>query len=380
MTDPLTPYGNRPMVTPIVQAVNYEYISFEILRQIVEGEIDGYTYHRDDNPTCRSVEKRIAALEKANDCVICTTGMAACTMVFLTYLSAGDQLIIFHDVYGANYKVSLLLEKFGVEVTWLDADRYEETADHVGENTRMIFCETPSNPLVKVVDIAFLREQADRAGAMLVVDNTFATPCHQLPLGLGADLVVHSATKALGGHNDLMAGAIACSTRDYYDELWFTRQAIGTTLDPQSASLLERGLKTLDLREAKMADNAMAIAEFLADHPRVPRVRYPGLPDDPGHQVAARQMRDGFGGMMAFDVGETQDDAKHFIEKLEVIYHAVSLGCTETLVCIPVLTTMLYLPEERRTTFGVKPNTVRLSAGIGEADELIADLEQALEA
>ncbi len=380
MTDPLTPYGNRPMVTPIVQAVNYEYISFEILRQIVEGEIDGYTYHRDDNPTCRSVEKRIAALEKANDCVICTTGMAACTMVFLTHLSAGDQLITFHDVYGANYKVSLLLEKFGVEVTWLDADRYEETAEHVGENTRMIFCETPSNPLVKVVDIAFLREQADRAGAMLVVDNTFATPCHQLPLELGADLVIHSATKALGGHNDLMAGAIACSTRDYYDELWFTRQAIGTTLDPQSASLLERGLKTLDLREAKMAENAQAIAEFVADHPRVPRVRYPGLPDDPGHQVAARQMRDGFGGMMAFDVGETQDDAKHFIEKLEVIYHAVSLGCTETLVCIPVLTTMLYLPEERRTTFGVKPNTVRLSAGIEEADELIADLEQALEA
>ncbi|MFO8006538.1 MAG: aminotransferase class I/II-fold pyridoxal phosphate-dependent enzyme [Candidatus Brocadiia bacterium] len=379
MTDPLTPYGNRPMVTPIVQAVNYEYISFEILRQIVEGEIDGYTYHRDDNPTCRWVEKRIAALEKANDCVICTTGMAACTMVFLTYLSAGDQLIIFHDVYGANYKVSLLLEKFGVEVTWLDADHYEQVAEHVSEKTRMIFCETPSNPLVKVVDIAFLREQAERVGAMLVVDNTFATPCHQLPLELGADLVVHSATKALGGHNDLMAGAIACSTRDYYDELWFTRQAIGTTLDPQSASLLERGLKTLDLREAKMAENAMAIAEFLDGHPRVPRVLYPGLAGDPGHEVAARQMRDGFGGMMAFDVGESQDDAKHFIEKLDTIYHAVSLGCTETLVCIPVLTTMLYLPEERRTTFGVRPNTVRLSAGIEQTDELIADLEQALE-
>ncbi len=379
MPDPLTPYGNRPMVTPIVAAVNYEYASFEVLRRIVEGEIDGYTYHRDDNPTCRAVEKRIAALENAEDCVLCTTGMAACTMVFLTYLNAGDQLIIFHDTYGANYKVSLMLERFGVEVTWIDATEPEQVADSIKEDTRMLFCETPSNPLVKVVDIAYLSEQAERVGAMTVVDNTFATPCHQQPLELGADLVVHSATKALGGHNDLMAGAIACSTRDLYDELWFTRQAIGTTLDPQSASLLERGLKTLDLRQMRMTENAMAMAEFLAEHPAVPRVRYPGLPDDPGHQTAKRQMKNGFGGMLAFDVGQTQEDAKRFVEKLEVIYHAVSLGCTETLVCLPVLTTMLYLPEERRTIFGVKPNTVRLSAGIGESERLVADLKQALD-
>ncbi|MGD2174425.1 MAG: aminotransferase class I/II-fold pyridoxal phosphate-dependent enzyme [Candidatus Brocadiaceae bacterium] len=377
--EPLTPYGNKPMVTPIVSAVNYEYTSFEVLRQIVEGEIDGYTYHRDDNPTCRAVEKQIAELEHAVDCVLATTGMAACTMVFLTYLKAGDQLILFHDIYGANYKVSLLLENFGVEVTWLNAANYHEVADHIRDNTRMIFCETPSNPLVKVVDIAWLREQADRADAMLVVDNTFATPCHQLPLELGADLVVHSATKAMGGHNDLMAGAIACATKDYYDELWFTRQAIGTTLDPNSASLLERGLKTLPLREARMAESAMAIAEFLSDHPRVSRVLYPGLQSDPGHEVAKRQMRDGFGGMLAFDVGKTQEEAKAFIEKLDVIYHAVSLGCTETLVCIPVLTTMLYLPEERRTSFGVRPNTVRLSAGLEERELLIQDLKQALD-
>jgi cystathionine gamma-lyase/homocysteine desulfhydrase len=376
--DPLTPYGNRPMVTPIVAAVNYEYRSFEVLRQITDGEIDGYTYHRDDNPTVRAVEKQIAALEGAVDCVIATTGMAAITMIFLTYLNKGHHLLTFHDVYGANYKVSLILERFGVEITWLDADDGGSVADAVRDNTRMIFCETPSNPLVKTVDIAFLRKQADRTGALLVVDNTFATPYHQLPLKRGADLVVHSATKALGGHNDLMAGAIACATQEFYNDLWFTRQAIGTTLDPYSAARLERGIKTLDLRAEKMAVNAQAMAEFLEGHPRVTRIRYPGLPSDPGHEIAARQMSRGFGGMLAFDVGETQDEAKHFIEKLNLIFHAVSLGATETMVCIPVLTTMLYLPEERRTAFGVKPNTVRLSAGIEPIDDLLKDLEQAL--
>lgn len=375
----LTPYGNKPMVTPIVSAVNYEYVSFEILRQITDGEIDGYTYHRDDNPTVRAVEKEIALMEKCPDCVITTTGMAALTMIFLTYLKAGDNLITFHDVYGANYKVGLILEKFGVEVTWLNAAEPEKVAENIKENTRMIFCETPSNPLVKVVDIEYLRQQADRVGAILVVDNTFATPYHQLPLELGADLIVHSATKGLGGHNDLMAGAIACSTKEFYDELWFTRQAIGTTLDAFSASLLERGLKTFEIRAAKMSENAMAIAQFLAGKPKITRICYPGLPDDPGHKIACKQMKKGFGGVLAFDVGKTQDEAKRFVEKLNVIYHAVSLGCTETLVCLPVLTTMLYLPEERRTIFGVKANTVRLSAGIGDTDELIDDLKQALE-
>ncbi len=375
----LTPYGNKPMVTPIVSAVNYEYVSFEILRQITDGEIDGYTYHRDDNPTVRMVEKKIAVMEKAQDCVICTSGMAALTMVFLTYLKAGDNLLTFHDVYGANYKVSLILERFGVDVTWLNAYDQDKVADAVKDNTTMIFCETPSNPLVKVLDIEYLRKQADRVGARLVVDNTFATPYHQLPLTMGADLVVHSATKGLGGHNDLMAGAICCSTKEYYDELWFTRQAIGTTLDPFAASLLERGLKTFDIRAAKMAENAMVIAEFLADHPKVTKIYYPGLKSDPGHETACKQMTNGFGGMLAFDVGKTQDDAKKFVEKLKLIYHAVSLGCTETLVCLPVLTTMLYLPEERRTMFDVKNNTVRLSAGIENTQALIDDLKQALE-
>ena len=375
----LTPYGNKPMVTPIVSAVNYEYVSFEILRQITDGEIDGYTYHRDDNPTVRAVEKEIALMEKGVDCVICTTGMAALTMIFLTYLKSGDNLLTFHDVYGANYKVGLILEKFGVEVTWIDAAEPEKVAENVKENTRMIFCETPSNPLVKVVDIAYLKEQADRVGAMLVVDNTFATPYHQLPLELGADLVIHSATKGLGGHNDLMAGAIACPTKEYYDELWFTRQAIGTTLDPFSASLLERGLKTFEIRAAKMAENGMAMAKFLEGHPKITRLLYPGLKSCPGYEAACKQMKNGFGGMLAFDVGNKQEDAKKFVESLEVIYHAVSLGCTETLVCLPVLTTMLYLPEELRTSFGVKPNTVRLSAGVGNTEELIADLKQALD-
>ncbi|MFP4217104.1 MAG: trans-sulfuration enzyme family protein [Phycisphaerae bacterium] len=375
--DPLTPYGNRPMVTPIVNAVNYEYLSFEVLRQITDGEIDGYTYHRDDNPTVREVERRIAELEGAEDCVVCTTGMAACTMVYLTYLKAGDHLIIFHDTYGANYKVSLILERLGVEITWLNADEAVQIGDHVRPNTRMVFLETPTNPLCKVIDIAAVRKAADAVEAMVIIDNTFATPYHQNPLALGADLVVHSATKALGGHNDLMAGAIAGS-KEHYNRLWFTRQAIGTTLDAYSAFLLDRGLKTFELRARAMAGGAQKVAEFLADHPKITRLSYPGLESHPGHEVAARQMHRGFGGMLAFDVGEDEEDAKRFIAALNTIYHAVSLGATESLICIPYLTTMLYLPPERRTTFGVRKNTVRLSIGIEPPEKLIKDIKQAL--
>ena len=377
MKDPLTPYGNKPMVTPIVNAVNYEYESFEVLRQITDGEVDGYTYHRDDNPTVRAVEKIIAQMEGAEDCIIATSGMAACTMIFLTYLKAGDHLILFHDIYGANYKVSLILEKMGVEITWLDASDWPLVEKHVKDKTAMVFCETPTNPLCKVMDIQALAQMTNKVDAMLVVDNTFATPFHQNPLKLGADLVIHSATKGLGGHNDLMAGAIAGS-KEQYDELWFTRQAIGTTLDAYSASLLERGLKSFTLRAEKMASNAQQIAEYLGQNPLVSNLRYPGLTSDPDHETAKKQMHNGFGGLMAFDVGKTQDDAKKFVSSLDLIYHAVSLGSTETLICIPFLTTMLYLPEERRLGFGVNENTVRLSAGIDNPKALIADLEKAL--
>ena len=377
LPDPLTPYGNRPMVTPIVNAVNYEYGSFEVLRQITDGEVDGYTYHRDDNPTVREVEKKVAAMEGAEDCIICTSGMAACTMVYFTYLSAGDHLVLFHDVYGAHYKVSLILERMGIDITWLDAKDSGKTEEYIKPNTKMIFFETPSNPLCKVVDIAAMRQVADKVGALLIVDNTFATPYHQQPLSLGADLVVHSATKGLGGHNDLMAGAIAGS-KEHYNDLWFTRQAIGTTHDAYSASLLERGLKTLELRAERMAANGMAAAEYLEKHPKVSRMSYPGLESHPGYAVACRQMRRGFGGMLAFDIGETQEHAKAFVNALNVIYHAVSLGATESLICIPYLTTMLYLPPERRTSFGVNLNTVRLSAGIEDTPRLLEDLDQAL--
>jgi cystathionine beta-lyase/cystathionine gamma-synthase len=365
------------MVTPIVNSVNYEYVDFEVLRKITDGEIDGYTYHRDDNPTVRAVERQIADMEGGTDCVICTTGMAACTTVYLTYLNAGDNLVIFHDVYGAHYKVSLILERLGVKVTWVNASKSDELEQYVQPETKMICLETPTNPLCKTIDIRKTKEIADGVGAMLVVDNTFATPYHQNPLALGADLVVHSATKALGGHNDLMAGAIA-GTKEHYEKLWFTRQAIGSTLDAYSASLLERGLKTFDIRAERMAANAMAVAEYLEGHSKVSRVRYPGLKDDPGHAVAARQMNKGFGGMLAFDVGETQDDAKTFISALKIIYHAVSLGATESLICIPYLTTMLYMPPERRTSFGVKVNTVRLSVGIDPVEQLLEDIEHAL--
>jgi cystathionine beta-lyase/cystathionine gamma-synthase len=365
------------MVTPIVNAVNYEYLSFDILRQITDGEIDGYTYHRDDNPTVRNVEHKIAALEHAEDCIVCTSGMSACTLVFLSYLSAGDHLIIFHDTYGANYKVALILERLGVKITWMDAQDAEQIQEQIRPETKMIFLETPSNPLCKIIDIPGICKAAESVGAMVIVDNTFATPYHQNPLELGADLVVHSATKALGGHNDLMAGAVAGS-KEHYNRLWFTRQAIGTTLDPYSAFLLDRGLKTFELRMEAMSRNAQQAAELLSTHSSITRLMYPGLTSSPDHAAASKQMHNGFGNMMAFDVGKHEDDAKHFIAALRTIRHAVSLGSTESLICIPFLTTMLYLPPERRTTFGVAKNTVRLSVGIEPFDQIASDLKQAL--
>ncbi|MBN1603180.1 MAG: aminotransferase class I/II-fold pyridoxal phosphate-dependent enzyme [Chitinispirillaceae bacterium] len=377
MPDPLTPYGNKPMVTPIVNAVNYRYASFDVLRRITNGEVDGYTYHRDDNPTVREVEKKIAIMEKAEDCIVCTSGMAACTLVYLTYLKAGDHLILFHDIYGAHYKVSLALERFGVKITWINADESQTIEQYITPETRMIFCETPSNPLCKVIDIRALSILSRKYGIKLVVDNTFATPYHQNPLDLGADLVVHSATKALGGHNDLMAGAIAGSKEDY-DKLWFSRQAFGTTLDAYSASLLERGLKTFSLRAERMSENAHIIATYLSQHPAITNVRYPGLASDKGNKIASSQMVKGYGGMMAFDVGKSIDDARKFIGNLKVIHHAVSLGATESLICVPYLTTMLYMPPERRTSFGVKENTVRFSVGIEPVETIVDDLEQGL--
>ncbi len=380
MKDPLTPYGNKPMVTPIVHSVNYEYESFEVLRQITDGEIDGYTYHRDDNPTVRAVEKRIAEMEHGVDAIISTTGMAACTMVYFTYLKAGDHIILFHDIYGAHYKVSLILERMGIRIDWVDAAEASQLGKYIQPNTRMIFCETPSNPLIKTIDIAETSKLAKKHNILFVVDNTFATPYHQLPLELGADMVVHSATKGLGGHNDLMAGVIIVKDKEDYEKLWFTRQAIGTTLDAYSASLLERGLKTFYLRARKMNENAQIMAEFLQKHPKIKTVFYPGLPGDPGHEISKKQMKNGFGGMLAFEVGENIEDAKTMINNLNEIYHAVSLGATESLICIPFLTTMLYLPAERRLSFGVKKNTIRLSAGIEDSDVLIKDLQNALEA
>lgn len=377
MPDPLTPYGNKPMVTPIVSAVNYHYASFEVLQKITDGEIDGYTYHRDDNPTVREVEKKIAQMEKSDDCIVCTSGMAACSLVYLTFLKAGDHLILFHDVYGAHYKVSLALERFGINITWLNADESEDIEKYILPETKMIFCETPSNPLCKIIDIRKMAKTAKRHSVMFVVDNTFATPYHQNPLLLGADLVVHSATKALGGHNDLMAGAIACGKEDY-DKLWFSRQAFGMTLDSYSASLLERGLKTFEIRAAKMAENAQIIATYLSQHPAVLNVCYPGLEKDKGHKIARIQMVKGYGGILAFEAGENIENAKEFISRLKTICHAVSLGSTESLICIPYLTTMLYMPPQRRTTFGVKENTVRLSVGIEPVEQIVDDLEQAL--
>jgi cystathionine gamma-synthase len=361
--DPDAPYGS--VNVPIYQTSTYA--------QPAVGEPKVFDYARGGNPTREAFQTALAALEGGERCFAFGSGMAAEATLLLA-LRPGDHVVIPDDVYGGTYRLlARVLDPWGLSFTTVDFTDSDELRDAIRAETRVVWFESPSNPLLKVVDVAAVAQMAHEVGARVVVDNTFATPALQRPLEMGADAVVHSITKYIGGHSDLIGGAVVTSDVEWIERLAFLSNAVGAVPGPMDCYLGLRGLKTLAVRMAKHSENAAAIAGWLADDPRVVRVHYPGLPTHPGHEVAARQMSS-FGGMVSFEVGSA-DEAIAVAERTELFWLAESLGGVESLIEVPG-------PMTHASVAGspceVPAQLVRLSVGLEHVDDLIADLRQAL--
>jgi cystathionine gamma-synthase len=370
------------VVPPIVQTATYAFrdtvdlIAFQEARQwgAAGGRVD---YGRYGNPTVAALEARVAALEGAEAAAAFSSGMAAVTAILFASLRSGAHLIVTEDAYRRTRQFVLqFLRRFGVEATVVPIGDFEALEAAIRPNTRLIFTETPTNPYLRVMDLERLAEIARRRRIRTVVDATFATPINLRPLDYGIDLVIHSATKYLSGHNDVMAGVVAGSA-DLIAGLREMQAMIGGILDPHAAYLVLRGLKTLALRVHRQNENGMRVAEFLSAHPRIRRVWYPGLPSHPDHAVACRLMR-GFGGVVTFEVAADREGTSRFIDALRIPYIAPSLGGVESLIEQPALMSYYEMDPEERSAIGITDNLVRLSLGIEDPDDLLADLEQAL--
>ncbi len=336
----------------------------------------GYEYARGGNPTRTSLETQLASLEGADHAFSFASGLAAEDALLRSALRPGDRIVMGNDVYGGTHRlVNRLFVPWGIELVTVEMTDLDEVRDALAQGTRVLWLETPSNPLIKISDITALAELARTAGALVVVDNTFASPYLQNPLALGADVVVHSTTKYLGGHSDLLGGAVITSHAELAEKVGFHQFAAGAVSSPMDAWLTTRGIKTLAVRVQRHSENAQAIAERLVGHPAVGRVYYPGLPQHPGHDIAARQMRH-FGGMLTVQLAGGAAVARRFVESTEVFLLAESLGGVESLIGYPSEMTHASV---RGTELEVPDDIVRLSVGIEDASDLLADVLQALE-
>lgn len=357
------------IMTPIFQTSTYV--------QPAVGEPRGhYDYGRTANPTREALEANLASLESGTHAVAFASGLAAIEAI-VKRLSAGDHVVSEENTYGGTTRMfNHVLSRLGIEFTYVDASDPEAVAAAMRPNTRLVHVETPTNPMMRVCDIRAVAEIAHRGGALLSVDNTFASPYNQRPLELGADFSVHSSTKYVNGHSDVIGGIVAVRDGDLAEELVFLRKSTGAVPGPLDCWLTLRGLKTLHVRMRQHNANGLAVARFLEEHPKVDRVLYPGLPSHSQHALAARQM-DGFTGMVSVDVG-TLERARALTEHCRVFSLAESLGGVESLISVPALMTHASVPEERRAAMGVTPGLVRLSVGIEDESDLIADLERVL--
>ncbi len=354
--------------TPIYQVSTY--------KQEAVGKFKGYEYSRTGNPTRHALEELIADVEFGHAGFAFGSGMAAISSVMMLF-SAGDHVILTDDVYGGTYRVmNKVLNRFGLEFTFVDTGNLEEVEAAVKENTKAIFIETPTNPLLKVTDIEAVSAFAKSKGLLTIVDNTFMTPYLQSPIKLGADIVLHSATKYIGGHSDVVAGLVVVNSEELATDLHFVQNSVGAILGPQDSWLLMRGLKTLGIRMEETGANAQKIAEFLKNHDAVDTVIYPGLPEHTGHELMKKQAT-GFGGMISFDVG-SKEKAGELLAKLKYFTLAESLGAVESLISVPAQMTHASIPVERRGELGIVEGLVRISVGIEDVEDLIEDLEQAL--
>jgi cystathionine beta-lyase/cystathionine gamma-synthase len=357
-------------ITPVYQTVTYT--------QDAIGENRGYEYSRTDNPTRRALEQALASLEGGRFGLAYGSGMAAIAGA-MQLVKGGDHVVVADDLYGGSHRLfTKVLPDYGVRFSYADATRPEELAKAVEPSTRMLWIETPTNPMLRLVDVAACAEIARRQGALLAVDNTFATPFLQNPLALGAHVCVHSTTKYIGGHSDVLGGAVVVDDEEMAQKLRFTRNATGGVPGPWDAWLTLRGLKTLALRMRQHQENAQRVAQFLLERPQVAAVHYPGLPDHPGHALARTQMR-GFGGMVTMDLAGGEAAARVVCEGTRLFALGESLGGVESLIGYPwTMSHAAFAPEEKRSK-GITQGTVRLSVGIEDAEDLCADLAQALE-
>lgn len=371
------PDNNKSVATPIYQTSTFRFDTVEEGARLGQDIGPGYYYTRWGNPTGRVFEEKIALLEGAEDALATSSGMAAISTAVLSLVKKGDHVVAPRAIYQATYELfQEILPDFGVEVTFLDVPTVEAYEHALRQNTRLLYIETPNNPLLQITDIAAVCSLARAHGAMTIADNTFATPYNQNPISLGVDVVVHSATKYIGGHSDVTAGVILGS-REVIQRIKHRFRIYGSVLDPFASWLLIRGLKTLGVRMERHNANAQRLAEFLASHPAVERVYYPGLPSHPGHEIARRQMR-GFGGMLSFEVKGGFDAGVRCVEALRVCTLAVSLGGVETLVTHPASTSSVGIPREERIRAGITGGLIRVSVGIEDIEDLLRDFDQAL--
>jgi cystathionine beta-lyase/cystathionine gamma-synthase len=358
------------IMTPIYQTSTYV--------QDGVGNHKGYEYSRTQNPTRHALEKNIAAIENGKYGACFGSGLAAIDCV-LKMLNPGDEVISTNDLYGGSYRIfKTIFEKYGIIFHFVNMQDVAAVAALVNEKTKMIWVETPTNPMMNIVDIEAMAKISKAAGAMLCVDNTFATPYLQNPLDLGADMVMHSVTKYLGGHSDVVMGALVCSDENIANEMYRIQNSSGAVTAPMDSFLVLRGIKTLHLRVQRHCENGEKVARFLAAHPKIDKVYWPGFETHPNHEVAKRQMR-GFGGMISFNLkGNQLEDALNIVKKVEIFALAESLGGVESLIGHPATMTHASIPKDVREQSGVVDSLIRLSVGIEDADDLIADLTQAL--
>ena len=371
------PMWERSTQVPIVQSVSFGYEDIDEWISVALGEIPGHIYSRNTNPTVAVFEERIATLERAETATAFATGMAAISGTLHTLLGPGDRVVSVKDTYGGTTKLFLeFLPRIGVEVDLIATDDHDAIEAAVAEGCDVLYLESPTNPTLKVLDLERLAAAGRAAGAVVVVDNTFATPINQRPLELGADLVVHSATKFLGGHADALGG-IVCGSRELIDRIYHYREINGATIDPFAAYLLLRSVKTLQLRVERQNANALTIARHLEEHPVVEAVFYPGLESHPHHEIAARQMK-GYGGVLSFSIRGGFDSVRAVLPRLELAHLAANLGAVETIVGPPATTSHVEMTADERAAMGIPESLVRYSAGIEDVSDLIADLDQAL--
>jgi methionine-gamma-lyase len=362
--------------TVISRTSTFTFSSTAEMKLWAEGKSNAYIYTRYGNPTLSVAEEKIAALEGAEAAVVTASGMAAISSALLGTLKAGDEVIATRQLYGGTYRLMRdVLPDLGIRVHHVEAD-LAGVDELVNARTRVLYVETPTNPTLRLVDLKKAVGLAGKYKLVSIIDNTFASPILQKPLELGFDIVVHSATKYMAGHSDVIAGASAGS-RKWMDMMRHMVISLGGSMDPGVAFLLIRGLKTLELRMLKQSENAMGIAKFLERHPRVARVHYPGLVSHPDHRLAKQQMR-GFGAMLAFDLKGGLSAARRFCDRTRIFLLAASLGGVESLVVLPLYSSHYGMSKEELARVGVGPGTVRMSVGLEDADDLIADLKQAL--